>query len=198
LTPRPVDDSETTDEVTAINVDVLANDKGLDKGVKAVSIAIAPDADKGTATVNVDTTIRFTPVKTYNGPVTFSYRVTLNNDSSAVADVTVTVNGVDDFPVAVDDYRGASVNTPRVVDVLINDTGLEDGGIVVSIEEPSLPSQGTAAVNVDNTITFTPATDYSGLATFKYKVCDVDNDCSIANVTINIRPVNHVPVANDD
>ncbi len=198
LAPRPVDDSETTDEVTAINVDVLANDKGLDKGVKSVSIATAPDADKGTATINTDKTIRFAPVKTYNGPVTFSYRVTLNNDSSAVADVTVTVNGVDDFPVAVDDYRGASVNTPRVVDVLINDTGLEDGGIVVSIEEQPSPSQGTAAVNVDNTITFTPAIDYSGLATFKYKVCDVDNDCSIANVTINIRPVNHVPVANDD
>jgi len=54
LAPRPVDDSETTDEVTAINVDVLANDKGLDKGVKSVSIATAPDADKGTATINTD------------------------------------------------------------------------------------------------------------------------------------------------
>jgi len=62
-----------------------------------------------------------------------------------LSDVTVTVNGVDDFPVAVDDYRGASVNTPRVVDVLINDTGLEDGGIVVSIEEQTFAQPGDSS-----------------------------------------------------
>ena len=82
--------------------------------------------------------------------------------------------------------------------MLINDTGLEDGGIVVSIEEQPEPTKGSAVANVDNTVTFTPAAGYTGIATFKYKVCDADGDCDIATVTINVRPVNHVPVANDD
>jgi gliding motility-associated-like protein len=198
VTPRPVDDNATTNEVTSLNIDVLTNDKGLDKGVSSVTIATQPDSDKGSVSVNPDNTIKFTPVKTYNGLVTFSYRVTLNNDNWAEANVTVNVTKVNDIPVAVDDSRGASLNTPRVVDVLINDTGLEDGGIVVTIEEQPDPGKGNAVANVDNTVTFTPASGYTGLATFKYKVCDVDNDCSIATVTINVRPVNHVPVANDD
>ncbi len=195
-TPRPVDDPGTTDEETPVNLNVLANDKGLDIGVKTLSIATHPDPDKGSVIVNADKSVTFTPVKTYNGPVSFTYRVTLNNDSWADATVTVNVTKIDDKPLAVNDSRGASINTPRVVDVLINDTGLEDGGIVVTIEEQ--PASGTASANVDNTVTFTPATGFTGLATFKYKVCDVDNDCSVATVTINVRPVNHIPVANDD
>jgi gliding motility-associated-like protein len=198
VSPRPVDDIASTDEETSIDIDVLTNDKGLDKGVKSVSIATQPDSDKGSVSVNPDNTIKFTPVKTYNGLVTFSYRVTLNNDNWAEANVTVTVTAIDDTPVAVDDSRGASLNTPRTVDVLINDTGLEDGGIIVSIEEQPEPTRGSAVANVDNSVTFTPATGYAGIATFKYKVCDTDGDCDIATVTINVRPVNHVPVANDD
>ncbi|MEW5845404.1 MAG: Ig-like domain-containing protein [Bacteroidota bacterium] len=198
VTPRPVADNATTNEVTSINIDVLTNDKGLDKGVSSVTIATQSDSDKGSVAVNADKTIRFTPVKTFNGLVTFSYRVTLANDNWAEADVTVNVTKVNDIPVAVNDSRGASLNTPRVVDVLINDTGLEDGGIVVTVEEQPDPSKGNAVANVDNTVTFTPATGFTGLVTFKYKVCDVDNECSVATVTINVRPVNHVPVANDD
>ena len=198
VSPRLVNDNATTDEETPINIDVLANDNGLDKGVSSVTIAAHPASDKGSVTVNADKTLRFNPVKTYNGLVTFSYRVTLTNDNWAEANVTINVTKINDIPVAIDDSRGASLNTPRVVDVLINDTGLEDGGISVTIEEQPEPAKGTAVANVDNTVTFTPATGYTGLATFKYKVCDVDNECDVDTVTINIRPVNHIPVANDD
>lgn len=109
VTPRPVDDNATTNEVTSLNIDVLTNDKGLDKGVSSVTIATQPDSDKGSVSVNPDNTIKFTPVKTYNGLVTFSYRVTLNNDNWAEANVTVNVTKVNDIPVAVDDSRGAFI-----------------------------------------------------------------------------------------
>jgi gliding motility-associated-like protein len=198
VTPRPVDDNAATDEETSIDIAVLANDKGLDKGVKSVTITTEPDADKGAVIVNPDNSIRFTPVKTYNGPVSFSYRVTLNNDNWAEANVTVTVSAIDDTPIAVDDNRGTTVNVQRVVDVLINDTGLEDGGIAVSVETAPNPAEGSVAVNVDNTITFTPAADFKGLATFQYRVTDGDGDYDVADVTINVRDDNHIPVANDD
>ncbi len=198
VTPRPVDDNATTDEVTPINIDVISNDKGLDKGIQSVTITTQPDSDKGSVQVNANNTIRFTPVKTYNGPVTFSYRVTLTNDNWAEANVAVTVTAIDDTPIAVDDSRGTSINQPRVIDVLINDTGLEDGGITVSIEAQPQPTQGSAVANVDNTITFTPATDYSGSASFQYRVTDGDGDYDVATVYVNVRSNNHIPVANDD
>ena len=45
---------------------------------------------------------------------------------------------------------------------------------------------------------YTPAANYNGPDTFTYHVCDADNDCSSATVTITVGSVGDVPVANPD
>jgi len=196
VAPRPVDDNSSTDEKSAIIIDVLSNDLGLDKGVLSVTIVSQPA--NGVAVVESDKRIKYTPNGLFNGVETFVYRVTDNSGAFGNATVTMNVTFVNDIPVAVTDSRGTSLNTPVVVDVLFNDYGLEDGGIVVSISELPEVSKGTAVANADNTVTFTPATGYLGIATFKYKVTDANADESEAVVTINVRTVNHVPDAVDD
>lgn len=196
ITPRPVDDNSTTDEKTAITIDVLDNDFGLDKGVQSVSIQTQPT--NGKVVVEADNRLTYTPNGLFNGIETFTYRVTDNNGAYANATVSITVTFVNDLPVAVNDSRGTSINTPVIVDVLFNDYGLEDGGIVVSISENADLSKGSAVQNADNTVTFTPATGYLGEATFKYKVTDANADEAEATVTINVRTVNHLPNAVDD
>jgi len=195
-TPRATDDNATTNEDTNVNIDVLANDKGLDKGGLAISISQQPS--HGSITINADNTITYQPNGLYNGDDTFVYQVCNGIAVCDEASVTVSVTWIDDLPIAVADARGTSKNTPVIVDVLFNDYGMEDGGIVVSIDESPDALKGTAVRNPDNTITFTPALNYIGLATFKYKLIDVDGDFNIAIVTINVREVNTVPIANND
>ena len=73
----------------------------------------------------------------------------------SVATVTVSIVERPDFiPVAVDDRRGAAMNTPRNVNVLINDSGLDDTPITVTAI--TLPVHGLASVNADNSILYTP------------------------------------------
>ncbi len=195
-TPRATDDIATTNEDTDVNIDVLANDKGLDKG--GLSISISQQPSYGSLIINANNTITYHPNGLFNGDDTFIYKVCNGAPACDEATVTITVTGVNDLPIAVADARGTSKNTPVTVDVLFNDYGMEDGGIVVSIDEAPDALKGTAVRNPDNTITFTPALNFIGIATFKYKLTDLNGDNSIAIVTINVREINTVPKANND
>src|SRR5439155_9232468 len=73
---------------------------------------------------------------------------------------------------------------------LANDTGLQDGGLTVTA---TAPAQGTATVNADNTIAYTPAHNYNGVDAFEYTVTDVDGDKSTATVSITVAAVNDAP-----
>jgi gliding motility-associated-like protein len=75
--------------------------------------------------------------------------------------------------------------------VLSNDTGLEDGGLIVTISID--PLHGAVVVNGDNTITYAPDPGYSGTDVFTYRVCDADGDCASATVSITIKEIIVVP-----
>ncbi|OFX27731.1 MAG: hypothetical protein A2041_04005, partial [Bacteroidetes bacterium GWA2_31_9b] len=191
--PRAADDSDITDEDTQINTDVLFNDRGLDKGTITLSITQQPL--HGTVTIESNNTITYQPNGLFNGIDTYIYNVC---DAALVCDeatVSITVTWVDDIPVAMPDSCGTSLNTNVIVDVLFNDYGMEDGIIPLTIESSS---HGTTFVNPDNTITFTPTTGYIGLATFVYKLQDIDGDFDIQTVKVNVRSINYIPVASDD
>ncbi len=194
-TPRPADDAATTDQETPVDIDVLDNDLGLDYSPVVVSIHTQPE--HGEAIANGDNTITYTPDRYYHGDFDFEYRVTNSEGNHADATVTVTVERVDVTPIANDDSRGASMNTPVEVDVLFNDENLYDIPITVTTVGDVDPD-GEVVITGDNTINFTPATDFIGIATFNYRVTDNDGDSDEALVTINVREQNHVPVANND
>ncbi|HAF27816.1 MAG TPA: hypothetical protein DCG75_02105, partial [Bacteroidales bacterium] len=73
--------------------------------------------------------------------------------------------------------------------------------VTVSILTAPNGSEGTATVNGDNTITFTPAVSYSGVSSFGYTVTDNDGDSDDARATITVLEdgeTNHIPLAKDD
>ncbi len=103
---------------------------------------------------------------------------------------------VNDVPVANDDTETTDEDNALINDVLINDTGLSDGGIVVN--EISGVTNGVLDLNSDGTYTYTPDQDYHGFDSFVYEVCDTENDCDQATVNITINSVNDLPEAQDD
>ncbi|GEM_PF-1483485 len=91
---------------------------------------------------------------------------------------------VDHIPVAVNDSATTPLNTAVTVPVLANDSGLQDVPVTVSVI--GAPAHGSAAVNADNTVRYTPATDFAGSDNFTYQVRDVDGDLATATVTVGV------------
>ncbi|WP_299686089.1 Ig-like domain-containing protein, partial [uncultured Dokdonia sp.] len=105
-----MDDSDSTDEDTAVNIDVLDNDD-LDGGTGVVTEVTNPA--NGTVTINADGTVDYTPDPDFNGTDTFDYTVVVTNPdgstSTDTATVEVTVNPIDDVE---DDAETTTEDTP--------------------------------------------------------------------------------------
>ncbi|MBW1644417.1 MAG: tandem-95 repeat protein, partial [Deltaproteobacteria bacterium] len=97
--PTAVNDFVTTDEDTQIAaIAVLTNDSDPDGD--SISIDDFTQPAQGTTGSNGDGTLTYTPDINDNGPDSFTYTITDGNFGSATANVTVTVNAVNDPPVA--------------------------------------------------------------------------------------------------
>ncbi|MFP4655233.1 MAG: Ig-like domain-containing protein [Methanohalobium sp.] len=196
--PDAVDDSVETDEDNPVTFNVLENDNGLGDG--GLNIKITQSPEDGEAEVAGDSTITYTPELNYYGEDTLTYKVSDTHDDTSTANVFITVHPVDDHqPEANDDEVGTNKNTSVEIEVLFNDTGLEDGGIQVYLDNANSPENGTITeITDDNTVIYEPDTDYIGSDDFDYEVYDLDNDVSTATVTVSVVEDNHVPVAQDD
>ena len=99
----------------------------------------------------------------------------------------VSVTNLNDaVPVANDDSSTTKIDTPVIIDVLENDTALDDLPLSLTIENS--PANGDIVVNPENTITYSPELDFIGDDQFSYQVCDIDEDCSTALVIITVTP----------
>jgi len=192
--PVAADDSATTDEDTPITIDVLSNDSDVD-GDTLVVDSLTPPAN-GSATINPDNTVTYTPNASFNGADSLTYTISDGNGGSATATVNVTINPVNDNPVAADDSATTDEDTPVTIDVLSNDSDVDGDTLVVDTLTP--PANGSATINPDNTVTYTPALNFNGGINFTYTVSDGNGRSATATVNVTINPVNDNPAAADD
>ena len=132
---------------------------------------------------NTDGTLTV-PAGTASGTYTVTYTIceVLNPGNCSTATTTIVVHRTAvAVPVAVNDMDTTPVNTPIVIDVLRNDT---PHGITPHVT--TTPANGTAVVNLDNTVTYTPNTNFVGTDTFLYELCNIDGVCVTATVTIRV------------
>jgi VCBS repeat-containing protein len=157
------------------------------------------DAGHGTLTLDADGSFIYKPAANYSGPDSFTYRATDGVTLSNVATVNITVNPIDDPPVAGDDTASSPGGAPITIAVLSNDSDPESSPLTVSLV--SEPSDGTVVLNSSGSFTYTP--DDSGAAgtdSFTYKVNDGALDSNVATVTITVgtTPDNAEPKALND
>lgn len=194
-------DQGTLDENTSITLNVLANDTNLGGSGLVVPRIFPPS--QGTAVLNPDGTITFTPDEDFSGVVSFSYEVS-DTDSdcplTAAAPVVLTVVPVPRPPIANDDSAQTTQDTPVTLDVLANDIDRNPTpgvGLVPVVVEP--PDHGTLTPNSDGTFTYTPNAGFTGTDSFVYQDQEGQLTSNPATVTIQVLPpVNLPPTANDD
>ena len=194
--PVANDDLGSTDEDTPVTIPVLGNDTDVDGTVVASTVVVTVDPSNGSVVVNADGSVTYTPDADFSGSDVFSYQVCDDDGACDTATVSVTVNPVNDAPVAVDDTASTLEDTPVVVPVLGNDTDTD--GDPLTVIDVTDPANGSVTVNADGTITYTPNADFNGTDTFTYQVCDPDNECDAATVSVTVDPVNDDPIAIDD
>ncbi|MEM7734300.1 MAG: Ig-like domain-containing protein [Deinococcota bacterium] len=168
--------------------DLLDNDLGdLDPTTFTI---VTPPSD-GTLSFNpVTGELVYTPGPDFDGTDSFVYEIC----DTAGNCVTATVQLVS-LPAALDDEATTPVNTPVTVPVVENDiplTSFDLSTLTVADGTNGLqpPSNGSVTVNPDGTIIYTPDTNFSGVDTFTYEICDpsASEPCRTAEVTVTVLP----------
>ncbi|HGS5467039.1 TPA: tandem-95 repeat protein, partial [Vibrio parahaemolyticus] len=186
--PNAENDVITTEEDTAVTIDVLVNDSDVEGDVLNIQSASVP-SEQGSVDI-VDGKLVFTPAENFNGEATITYIVT-DGDLTDEAKVTVTVTPVNDSPVAVDDTVSTQEDTVVTIDVLPNDSDVD--GDKLSIQSASVPeAQGKVEI-VEGKLVFTPAENFNGDAEITYTVTD-GQLTDEAKVTVTVNPVNDAPI----
>ena len=198
--PVANDDAYSTGEDTALLVvapGVLGNDSDADGDPLTAALDTGPG--NGTLTLNADGSFTYTPDSDFNGIDSFIYHANDGSADSNNATVTITVDAVNDPPVANDDAATTDEDTAVTVDfadVLANDVDVENDALIVS--SITSPANGTLIDNGDGTLTYIPNPNFNGDDSFTYTANDGQANSNVATVTINVIPVNDAPVATDD
>ena len=172
--------------------------------------ALDADVAKGSLTFHSNGTYSFNPDGAFealgtgdNEQVTFTYHALDNaRAQSAVMTVTITVNGVNDAPVALDD--GHVTDEDTVLDAAVPAATDVDGAIASYALDTGV-AKGVLAFNADGTFSFDPDGDFEDLATgedeeipFTYHAVDNDGGASPAQtIIITVAGLNDAPVASD-
>jgi subtilisin family serine protease len=182
--PVATDDVAQTNEDLAIDVAVLANDSDID-GV-ALSVASVGTAVNGSPSINGDGTVHFVPASNFAGDAYFEYTVSDGAGGSDVGRVFVSVEPVNDPPVAVDDGAATGAGVAVTIGVLENDTDVE--GSALSVAGVSDPPNGSVVSNPDGTVTYTPDPGFAGTDAFAYTASDGSAVSGLATVTVTVAP----------
>lgn len=180
--PLAADDTANTAEDAHVDIAVLANDSDPEDDPLTVAVTGAPG--HGTAVVNADRTVRYTPAPDFcSAPDdTFVYEVDDGQGHQDSATVTVTVDCGADAPAPGDDNVSTPEDTPVLVDVLANDVDAD--GQALTLVSVGTPGHGTATI-VSGQVRYSPAADYCGPDTFTYVVGD-DGQQSNGTVHVNV------------
>ena len=198
--PQASNDSAVIDEDTSKVINVRANDSDANGDTLTVSMNTGPS--HGIAVVLSNGSIRYTPNENYNGNDSFTYRISDGNGGSDTARVNITVNAVNDDPNAQDDSSATESGRAVTVNVLANDNDIDGDSLSVSLDAAAMAlsatSTGIVVVNANNTLTFTPNEDFSGVYNFNYTISDGHGGVDRATVSINVAAVNRLPEAFND
>ncbi|EOX3961178.1 tandem-95 repeat protein, partial [Vibrio alginolyticus] len=185
--PVANDDAATTQEDTAVTIDVLPNDTDIDGDTLRIDSASVP-SDQGTVEI-VDGKLVFTPAENFHGDAEITYTIT-DGSLTDQATVNVTVNAVNDTPVVesnIADQTLAEDFTPYSIDLntAFSDVDNVDGDLTFSVSGNS----NIQVAIVNGIATFTPTADWNGSEALTFTATDPGGESVSQTVNFTVAPV---------
>lgn len=192
ITVTPVNDAPTalsqnlgTPEDTQLAITLSGSDVENDPLTFQIVTSPAHGSLSGTAP-----NLIYLPATNYNGSDSFTYRANDGHTVSASATVSISIQPVEDAPVA----NAQSVTTDEDTPLSITLSGGDVDGESLFFEAVTQPQHGTLSGTAPNLI-YTPGTNFNGTDSFTFEVSDSILDSDPATVSVVVRPVNDVPIA---
>jgi len=197
--PVAVDDAIATNEDAPVTLNLTANDTDAEGNLLAGGITFTSSPVNGTVRLGTGGNVTYTPAANFNGVNSFTYTV---RDSLGLASnqatVTITVNGVNDAPLAAADSATTNEDTAVTFSVTANDTDADSAVVPGSVQIVALPANGAVATDGNGNVTYTPNPGLNGLDTFTYTVSDGTAVSAAATATVTVTSVNDPPTAVND
>jgi VCBS repeat-containing protein len=183
--PVAAADSYKTPEDVTLNVaapGVLGNDTDAD-GTTPTVVLVSGPAHATAFTLNADGSFTYSPVANYFGPDSFTYKLTDGTADSNTVTVSLTVNSVQDAPVATDDGPVAVAGKPVKINVLANDSDVDRDRL--SVQNFTAPTKGTVTRS-GSQLLYTPRAGATGADSFTYRVSDGKGNTDTATVSLTL------------
>jgi len=143
--------------------------------------------------------LTFTPDADFNGNTSFVWNASDGTTFAAGTSVNLTVNAVNDNPVATNDSATTTQDTAITINVLANDSDpveadplhidtfdlISASGGTILLDDNSTPNNLT-----DDQLLYTPATGYIGTDSFSYSLSDSNGGTATATVNVTVNPAN--------
>jgi len=130
------------------------------------------------------------------GTTVVTWTVTDAAGNSASTSHTVTVDFVNNLPVAVNDNAKAFEDGGVSIAVLANDTDADFDALTITSVGPA--ANGTVTPVSAGNLSYKPAANFNGLDDFSYTISDGFGGIATATVSVDVLPVNDNPTAKDD
>ncbi|WP_254663592.1 Ig-like domain-containing protein [Pseudoalteromonas sp. BMB] len=170
-------DSVTIVSGQTIIIDVLENDTDSDNDTLTITGA---SVDFGVVSIE-NNQLNYTPPAAFIGNATIQYSVTDGQGGSSNSTATVSI--IANQPPQVSNDTATSNGAQIIIDVLANDSDPEGG--MLSIVSATA-SQGTVAINIDGTLSYTPKVGFEGVDTINYVVKDEFGAMAEGQVSVTV------------
>ncbi|MCP3673261.1 MAG: tandem-95 repeat protein, partial [Gammaproteobacteria bacterium] len=165
---------------TVQEIDVLQNATDVDGDLLTI-VAESVSVNFGEVSIDGDM-LTYTPATNFLGVATIYYGV---SDGVGTAYATVSVNVVNNqLPEAYNDTVSTDNLTSVTIDVLSNDINFDVNDTLTVIS--AVAQYGSVVINTDNTLTYTPKSDFTGIDIINYTIDDGNNGQSSALVVVNV------------
>lgn len=171
----------TLTENTSGHIPLAATDAERD----ALTITpVTPTANLTLSAPAQDGTIVATPSVNWTGTTTVAYQVDDHHNPPVTCTTPITVVPVNQPALAGDDQATTAAATAVTTGVTHNDADPEGGALTV--HPLGTPRHGSVTVNPDNTMTYTPQSNFTGTDTAAYSVTDPAGATATAVLIIDV------------
>ncbi|MBX7050473.1 MAG: tandem-95 repeat protein [Flavobacteriales bacterium] len=168
----------------------LDNDMDIDGD--ELTYSLVSSVTGGTFNLNANGTFTFNPSQNYAGYQVITYQVCDPSMACTNGTLNLEVIEINDNPVINADV--VSGNEDSILSGNLRTNDIEPDGEEIFYFTVTSPEHGTLDLSDDGVFTYTPDDDWYGQEVVSYYGCDPCSVCFLSTLTLNVQPMNDVPV----